>query len=152
VPMHLIKEKHGPALKWCHEARSTRWPADDGHRAAMTTSTSAIGAAMIGWFGTAMLCYVTPGNTSACRQDDVKEGIITYKIAAARRRTWPRGIPARRSRQRLSKRASNSAGRPVQSRPRPGQGGGEIPRRDIAQGNPPRARISARCAARISAR
>jgi phosphomethylpyrimidine synthase len=59
--------------------------------------TSGIGAAMIGWFGTAMLCYVTPKeHLGLPDKDDVKTGIITYKLAAHASRSWPKAIRVRR--------------------------------------------------------
>src|SRR5476649_1430065 len=84
VPMHLIKENMDLQLKWCHEAPfCTLGPLTMDIAPGYDHITSAIGAAMIGWFGTAMLCYVTPKeHLGLPNKDDVKEGIITYKIAA----------------------------------------------------------------------
>jgi phosphomethylpyrimidine synthase len=84
VPMHLIKENMDLQLKWCHEAPFyTLGPLTMDIAPGYDHITSAIGAAMIGWFGTAMLCYVTPKeHLGLPDKDDVKEGIITYKIAA----------------------------------------------------------------------
>jgi phosphomethylpyrimidine synthase len=84
VPMHLIKENMDLQLKWCHEAPFyTLGPLTMDIAPGYDHITSAIGAAMIGWFGTAMLCYVTPKeHLGLPNKDDVKEGIITYKIAA----------------------------------------------------------------------
>jgi phosphomethylpyrimidine synthase len=84
VPMHLIKENMDLQLKWCHEAPFyTLGPLTMDIAPGYDHITSAIGAAMIGWFGTAMLCYVTPKeHLGLPGKDDVKEGIITYKIAA----------------------------------------------------------------------
>jgi phosphomethylpyrimidine synthase len=84
VPMHLIKENMDLQLKWCHEAPFyTLGPLTMDVAPGYDHITSAIGAAMIGWFGTAMLCYVTPKeHLGLPDKDDVKEGIITYKIAA----------------------------------------------------------------------
>ena len=84
VPMHLIKENMDLQRKWCHEAPFyTLGPLTMDIAPGYDHITSAIGAAMIGWFGTAMLCYVTPKeHLGLPDKDDVKEGIITYKIAA----------------------------------------------------------------------
>ncbi|MDP2695408.1 MAG: phosphomethylpyrimidine synthase ThiC [Gallionella sp.] len=84
VPMHLIKENMDLQQKWCHEAPFyTLGPLTMDIAPGYDHITSAIGAAMIGWFGTAMLCYVTPKeHLGLPNKDDVKKGIITYKIAA----------------------------------------------------------------------
>ena len=84
VPMHLIKENMDLQLKWCKEAPFyTLGPLTMDIAPGYDHITSAIGAAMIGWFGTAMLCYVTPKeHLGLPNKADVKEGIITYKIAA----------------------------------------------------------------------
>lgn len=84
VPMHLIKENMEKELKDCHEAPFyTLGPLTTDIAPGYDHITSAIGAAMIGWYGTAMLCYVTPKeHLGLPDKDDVKDGIITYKIAA----------------------------------------------------------------------
>lgn len=84
VPMHLIKENMDKQLKLCHEAPFyTLGPLTTDIAPGYDHITSAIGAAMIGWFGTAMLCYVTPKeHLGLPDKHDVREGIITYKIAA----------------------------------------------------------------------
>ncbi len=84
VPMHLIKENMDQQLKHCHEAPFyTLGPLTTDVAPAYDHITSAIGAAMIGWYGTAMLCYVTPKeHLGLPDRKDVKEGIIAYKIAA----------------------------------------------------------------------
>jgi len=84
VPMHLIKENMDKQLEWCHEAPFyTLGPLTTDIAPAYDHITSAIGAAMIGWFGTAMLCYVTPKeHLGLPNKHDVREGVITYKIAA----------------------------------------------------------------------
>jgi phosphomethylpyrimidine synthase len=84
VPMHMIKENMDMQLKLCHEAPFyTLGPLTQDIAPGYDHITSAIGAAMIGWYGTAMLCYVTPKeHLGLPNKDDVKEGIITYKIAA----------------------------------------------------------------------
>lgn len=84
VPMHLIKENMELQLKHCDEAPFyTLGPLTTDIAPGYDHITSAIGAAMIGWYGTAMLCYVTPKeHLGLPDKDDVKDGIITYKIAA----------------------------------------------------------------------
>ncbi|MDE3235791.1 MAG: phosphomethylpyrimidine synthase ThiC [Bacteroidota bacterium] len=84
VPMHLIKENMDKQLKECHEAPFyTLGPLTTDIAPGYDHITSAIGAAMIGWFGTAMLCYVTPKeHLGLPNKKDVKDGVIAYKIAA----------------------------------------------------------------------
>lgn len=84
VPMHLIKENMDRQLAVCDEAPFyTLGPLTTDIAPGYDHITSAIGAAMIGWFGTAMLCYVTPKeHLGLPNKEDVKEGVITYKIAA----------------------------------------------------------------------
>jgi phosphomethylpyrimidine synthase len=84
VPMHLIKENMDKQLKECHEAPFyTLGPLTTDIAPGYDHITSAIGAAMIGWFGTAMLCYVTPKeHLGLPNKQDVKDGVIAYKIAA----------------------------------------------------------------------
>ncbi len=84
VPMHLIKENMDKQLELCHEAPFyTLGPLTTDIAPAYDHITSAIGAAMIGWYGTAMLCYVTPKeHLGLPNKEDVREGVITYKIAA----------------------------------------------------------------------
>ncbi len=84
VPMHKIKENMDKQLEVCHEAPFyTLGPLVTDIAPGYDHITSGIGAAMIGWFGTAMLCYVTPKeHLGLPDKDDVKTGIITYKIAA----------------------------------------------------------------------
>tara|TARA_B100000676_G_scaffold285950_1_gene315072 strand:- start:48265 stop:50160 length:1896 start_codon:yes stop_codon:yes gene_type:complete len=84
VPMHLIKENMDLQLKYCNEAPFyTLGPLTTDIAPGYDHITSAIGAAMIGWYGTAMLCYVTPKeHLGLPNKKDVKDGIITYKIAA----------------------------------------------------------------------
>jgi phosphomethylpyrimidine synthase len=84
VPMHMIKENMDLQLKWCGEAPFyTLGPLTMDIAPGYDHITSAIGAAMIGWYGTAMLCYVTPKeHLGLPNKADVKEGIIAYKIAA----------------------------------------------------------------------
>lgn len=84
VPMHLIKENMDKQLRECHEAPFyTLGPLTTDIAPGYDHITSAIGAAMIGWFGCAMLCYVTPKeHLGLPNKKDVKDGVITYKIAA----------------------------------------------------------------------
>ncbi|MBX9576807.1 MAG: phosphomethylpyrimidine synthase ThiC [Caulobacteraceae bacterium] len=84
VPMHKIKQNMDEQLKHCHEAPFyTLGPLTTDIAPGYDHITSAIGAAMIGWFGTAMLCYVTPKeHLGLPDRQDVKDGVITYKIAA----------------------------------------------------------------------
>jgi phosphomethylpyrimidine synthase len=84
VPMHLIKANMDKQLALCHEAPFyTLGPLTTDIAPGYDHITSAIGAAMIGWFGTAMLCYVTPKeHLGLPNRKDVKDGIIAYKIAA----------------------------------------------------------------------
>jgi len=84
VPMQLIKENMDKELDWCDEAPFyTLGPLTTDIAPGYDHITSGIGAAMIGWYGTAMLCYVTPKeHLGLPDKDDVKEGIITYKLAA----------------------------------------------------------------------
>ncbi len=84
VPMHLIKENMDKQLECCDEAPFyTLGPLTTDIAPGYDHITSGIGAAMIGWYGCAMLCYVTPKeHLGLPNRDDVKEGIIAYKIAA----------------------------------------------------------------------
>ncbi len=84
VPMHMIKENMDKQLECCDEAPFyTLGPLTTDIAPGYDHITSGIGAAMIGWFGCAMLCYVTPKeHLGLPNKDDVKTGIITYKIAA----------------------------------------------------------------------
>ena len=84
VPMHLIKENMEKQLEYCQEAPFyTLGPLTTDIAPGYDHITSAIGAAMIGWYGTAMLCYVTPKeHLGLPNKKDVKDGVITYKLAA----------------------------------------------------------------------
>ncbi len=84
IPMHLIKENMEKQLEWCGEAPFyTLGPLTTDIAPGYDHITSAIGAAQIGWYGTAMLCYVTPKeHLGLPDRDDVKAGVIAYKIAA----------------------------------------------------------------------
>ncbi len=84
VPMHLIEENMTKQLDWCREAPFyTLGPLTTDIAPGYDHMTSVIGAAMIGWYGTALLCYVTPKeHLGLPDRDDVKAGIIAYRIAA----------------------------------------------------------------------
>ena len=84
IPMHLIKENMEKQLDWCGEAPFyTLGPLTTDIAPGYDHITSAIGAAMIGWYGCAMLCYVTPKeHLGLPTKKDVKDGVIAYKIAA----------------------------------------------------------------------
>jgi phosphomethylpyrimidine synthase len=84
IPIHLIKENMEKQLEWCDEAPFyTLGPLTTDIAPGYDHITSAIGAAMIGWYGCAMLCYVTPKeHLGLPNKKDVKDGVIAYKIAA----------------------------------------------------------------------
>jgi len=84
IPMHLIEENMHKQLEWCHEAPFyTLGPLVTDISPGHDHFTSAIGAAMIGWYGCALLCYVTPKeHLGLPNKKDVKDGVIAYKIAA----------------------------------------------------------------------
>ncbi len=84
VPIHMIEENMARQLEWCHEAPFyTLGPLVTDVAPGYDHITSAIGAAMIGWYGCAMLCYVTPKeHLGLPNKKDVKDGVIAYKIAA----------------------------------------------------------------------
>lgn len=84
IPMHLIKENMDKQLAWCHEAPFyTLGPLTTDIAPGYDHITSGIGAALIGWYGCAMLCYVTPKeHLGLPNKEDVKAGLIAYKIAA----------------------------------------------------------------------
>ena len=84
VPMHMIQENMEKQLEWCHEAPFyTLGPLTTDVAPGYDHITSGIGAAMIGWYGCAMLCYVTPKeHLGLPDREDVREGVITYKLAA----------------------------------------------------------------------
>ncbi|GMR14096.1 MAG: phosphomethylpyrimidine synthase ThiC [Gemmatimonadota bacterium] len=84
VPMHMIQKNMDLQLDWCDEAPFyTLGPLVTDIAPGYDHITSAIGAAQIGWYGTAMLCYVTPKeHLGLPNRDDVKDGVITYRIAA----------------------------------------------------------------------
>jgi phosphomethylpyrimidine synthase len=84
IPMHLVEENMAKQLEWCHEAPFyTLGPLTTDIAPGYDHITSGIGAAMIGWYGCAMLCYVTPKeHLGLPNKKDVKDGVIAYKIAA----------------------------------------------------------------------
>lgn len=84
VPMHKIRENMDRQIEMCHNAPFyTLGPLTTDIAPGYDHITSAIGAAMIGWFGTAMLCYVTPKeHLGLPNKNDVREGVVTYKLAA----------------------------------------------------------------------
>ncbi len=84
VPMHMIEENMAKQLEWCHEAPFyTLGPLTSDIAPGYDHITSGIGAAMIGWYGCALLCYVTPKeHLGLPDKKDVKDGVIAYKIAA----------------------------------------------------------------------
>ena len=84
VPMHLIQENMQKQIEWCHEAPFyTLGPLTTDIAPGYDHFTSGIGAAQIGWYGCAMLCYVTPKeHLGLPDRNDVREGVVTYKIAA----------------------------------------------------------------------
>ena len=154
VPLHKIKINVDKQLKECGEAPFyTLGPLVTDIAPAYDHITSAIGAAMIGWFGTAMLCYVTPKeHLGLPDRNDVKDGVIAYKIAA-HAADLAKGHPAAQLRDdALSPRALRlPLERPVQSLAR-----SLTPRSNTTTRRCPRKRtkwrISARCAGRNSAR
>ncbi|HKX32529.1 MAG TPA: phosphomethylpyrimidine synthase ThiC [Blastocatellia bacterium] len=106
VPLHLIKENMDKQLEVCHEAPFyTLGPLTTDIAPGYDHITSAIGAAMIGWFGTAMLCYVTPKeHLGLPDKKDVKDGVIAYKIAA-HAADLAKGHPGAQSRDNLLSKA-----------------------------------------------
>jgi phosphomethylpyrimidine synthase len=84
IPMHLIRENMDKQMEWCGEAPFyTLGPLTTDIAPGYDHITSAIGAAMIGWYGTAMLCYVTPKeHLGLPNREDVRVGVVTYKAAA----------------------------------------------------------------------
>ena len=154
VPMHKIKENVDLQMKICKEAPFyTLGPLVTDIAPGYDHITSAIGAAMIGWFGTAMLCYVTPKEHLGLPEPRRRQG-RRHRLQDRRARGRPREGPPGRAASattRCRRRASSSAGRTSStSRSIP------TPRRTSTtrrcRRRPPRARTSARCAARSSAR
>ena len=114
VPMHMIKENMDKQLEWCDEAPFyTLGPLTTDIAPGYDHITSAIGAAMIGWYGCAMLCYVTPKeHLGLPNKKDVKDGVIAYKIAA-HAADLAKGHPGAQYRDNAisARRASNFAGK-----------------------------------------
>jgi phosphomethylpyrimidine synthase len=95
VPMHMIAENMEKQLDWCKEAPFyTLGPLTTDIAPGYDHITSAIGAAMIGWHGTAMLCYVTPRSTSACRTGTTSAPASSPTRSPPTPPTWPRATPA----------------------------------------------------------
>ena len=98
VPLHMIQENMEKQLEWCHEAPFyTLGPLTTDIAPGYDHITSGIGAAMIGWYGCAMLCYVTPKEHLGLWPDeqDVKDGVILRtRLRRTRADTGPRGIRA----------------------------------------------------------
>jgi phosphomethylpyrimidine synthase len=156
--MHLIKENMEKQLEWCGEAPFyTLGPLTTDVAPGYDHITSAIGAAMIGWYGTAMLCYVTPKeHLGLPNRDDVKAGVIAYKIAAhaadlakghPRAQAWDDALSKARFEFRWQDQF-NLAMDPVTARAFHDE---TLPA-DGAKVTAPRWRTSARCAVRSSAR
>src|SRR2546422_2386475 len=97
VPIHMIEENMAKQLEWCHEASFyTLGPLTTDIAPGYDHITSGIGAAMIGWYSCAMLCYVTPKeHLGLPDKKDVNDGVIAYKDRRPRRR--PRQRPSRRA-------------------------------------------------------
>ena len=154
VPMQQIRENVDRQAKVCSDAPFyTLGPLTTDIAPGYDHITSAIGAAMIGWFGTAMLCYVTPKeHLGLPDRDDVKQGVIAYKIAA-HAADLAKGHPGAQARDDALSRARFEFRWQDQFRPvaRPGHRA-RLPRRDLAAGPRRRPRTSARCAAPASAR
>jgi phosphomethylpyrimidine synthase len=154
VPMHMIKENMDLQLE--HTARKRRFytlgPLTTDIAPGYDHITSGIGAAMIGWFGTAMLCYVTPKeHLGLPDKDDVKVGIITYKLAA-HASDLAKGHPGRRfATTRCRRRASSFAGRISSTSAWTPTRHASFTTRPCPR-NRPRWRTSARCAVRTSVR
>ena len=136
VPMHLIKENMDKQLEWCHEAPFyTLGPLTTDIAPGYDHITSAIGAAMIGWYGCAMLCYVTPKEHLGLPDQEGRQG-RRHRLQNRRPRRRPgqgpswRAIPRQRPEQGPLR---IPLGRPVQPGPGPGDRP-RIPRRDPAAG------------------
>ena len=154
VPMQLIKENMDLELEHCHEAPFyTLGPLTTDIAPGYDHITSGIGAAQIGWYGTAMLCYVTPKeHLGLPDKDDVKDGIITYKIAA-HAADLAKGHPGAQIRDNALSKARFEFRWEDQFNLGLDPGQGEaVPRRDAARRKAPSSRTSARCAGRTSAR
>ena len=153
VPMHMIEENMTKQLECCREAPFyTLGPLTTDIAPGYDHITSGIGAAMIGWYGTAMLCYVTPKeHLGLPNRDDVKEGVITYKIAA-HAADLAKGHPGARVRDDALSRARFSFRWEDQFNPRSIQTRRELIMMKPCRRMVPRLRISVRCVDRSSAR
>ena len=151
----LDQGEHGQAARDCHEAPFyTLGPLTTDIAPGYDHITSAIGAAMIGWFGTAMLCYVTPKeHLGLPNKKDVKDGVIAYKIAA-HAADLAKGHPGAQYRDNAlsRKRASSSAGRISSTSRSTRKSRASIHDETLPAGRRQSWRISAPCAARTSAR
>ena len=136
IPMHLIQENMTKQLEWCDEAPFyTLGPLTTDIAPGYDHITSAIGAAMIGWYGCALLCYVTPKeHLGLPDRDDVRAGVIAYKIAA-HAADLAKGHPAAQYRDNALEQGALRVplGGPVQPRAR-SRAGALLPRRDPAAG------------------
>ena len=136
VPMHMIEENMAKQLEWCHEAPFyTLGPLTTDIAPGYDHITSGIGAAMIGWYGCAMLCYVTPKeHLGLPDKKDVKDGVIAYKIAA-HAADLAKGHPGAQYRDNALEQGPLRVplGRPVQPEPRP-RDRARVPRRNPAAG------------------
>ena len=132
VPMHMIEENMAKQLEWCHEAPFyTLGPLTTDIAPGYDHITSGIGAAMIGWYGCAMLCYVTPKeHLGLPDKKDVKDGVIAYKIAA-HAADLAKGHPGAQYRDNALSKAQIRVplGRPIQPEPRP-RDRARVPRRN----------------------
>jgi phosphomethylpyrimidine synthase len=153
VPMQLIRENMDKQLRECGEAPFyTLGPLTTDIAPGYDHITSAIGAAMIGWYGTAMLCYVTPKeHLGLPNREDVREGIMAYKIAA-HAADLAKGHPGAQARDNaLPRRVSSSAGKTSSTSASTPSAPAPTTTRPCRRRRT-RWRISAPCAARTSAR
>ena len=154
VPMHKIKENMDLQLEHCHEAPFyTLGPLVTDIAPGYDHITSAIGAAMIGWFGTAMLCYVTPKEHLGPARPRRRQG-RRHRLQDRGARGRPGEGPSGRARARrraVARAVRVPLARPVQPLAR-SRDGGALPRPDACRPRAPSSRISARCAGRNSAR
>ena len=148
VPMHLIKENMDRQLEVCHEAPFyTLGPLTTDIAPGYDHITSAIGAAMIGWYGTAMLCYVTPKeHLGLPNRKDVKDGVMPTRSPPTPP-IWPRATPARGVGPTPVEGALRLPGR-TSSTSRGSRYGARVPRRDLPA-EAPRSPTSAPCAGEV---
>ena len=152
--MHMIEENMEKQLEWCDEAPFyTLGPLTTDIAPGYDHITSAIGAAMIGWYGCAMLCYVTPKeHLGLPNKKDVKDGVIAYKIAA-HAADLAKGHPGAQYRDNAHQQSPIriSLGRSIQPLAR-SRNRARVPRRNPCRRKARRPRTSAACAARTSVR